>query len=78
MEKIGFIGVTDKINIITYIAKVLEQLEKRVLVIDTTIMQKTKYVIPTINPTKSYITDFENIDYAVGFEKRGITITTHP
>jgi len=30
-------------------------------------MQKAKYVIPTINPTHSYITEFERIDIAVGF-----------
>ena len=38
------------------------------LVVDTTIMQKTKYVVPSISPTKTYITDFDNVDYAVGFE----------
>lgn len=68
MKKVGFIGACDKTNLILYIAKVLENLGKKVLVIDTTITQKTKYVVPAINPTKSYITDFENIDFAVGFE----------
>lgn len=68
MKKVGFIGACDKTNLILYIAKVLENLDKKVLVIDTTITQKTKYVVPAINPTKSYITDFENIDFAVGFE----------
>ena len=38
------------------------------LVVDTTIMQKTKYVVPSISPTKTYVTDFDNVDYAVGFE----------
>lgn len=68
MKKVGFIGACDKTNLILYIAKVLENLDKKVLVIDTTITQKTKYVVPAINPTKSYITDFENIDFAIGFE----------
>ena len=35
--------------------------------IDATIIQKAKYVVPVINPTKSYITEFEGIDVAVGF-----------
>lgn len=68
MKKIGFIGACDKTNLIMYVAKVLEIIGKRVIVVDTTITQKTKYVVPSINPTKTYITDFENVDYAVGFE----------
>ena len=68
MKKIGFIGATDKTDLIVYVAKVLEQIGKKVIVVDTTIMQKTKYVVPSIDPTKSYITDFDNVDYAIGFE----------
>lgn len=68
MKKVGFIGATDKTDLIVYIAKVLEQIGKRVIVVDATIMQKSKYVIPSINPTKSYVTDFDNVDYAIGFE----------
>lgn len=68
MKKVGFIGGGDKSNLIMYVAKAIEYLNKKVLVVDTTLMQKTKYIVPTINPTKSYITDFENVDYAVGFE----------
>jgi len=68
MKKVGFIGACDKTNLIMYIAKVLEITGKRVLVADTTITQKSKYVVPAINPTKTYITDFENTDYAVGFK----------
>lgn len=68
MKKIGFIGAYDKSDFIMHVAKVLEQLGHSVLVIDTCIMQKTKYIVPSINPTKSYITNFENIDFAIGFE----------
>ena len=35
---------------------------------DASSIQKIKYIIPAINPTKSYITSFEDIDFAVGFE----------
>ena len=68
MKKIGFIGAYDKTSFIANIAKVLRNLDYKVLVIDTTLMQKSKYIIPAINPTKSYVTDFEDIDFAVGFE----------
>lgn len=69
MKKIGFIGVYDKTDLIIYISKILTMLNKKVLVIDSTLIQKARYVVPTINPTKSYITDYERIDIAVGFSK---------
>ncbi len=68
MKKIGFIGAYDKIDLIIYIARILTVLKKRVLVIDSTMMQKAKYVVPAMNPTLKYVTDFEDIDIAVGFE----------
>lgn len=68
MKKIGFIGAYDKANFITYTAKILRTLDYKVLVVDTSSIQKIKYIIPSINPTKSYITSFEDIDFAVGFE----------
>ena len=68
MRKIGFIGSYDKIDLIVYTAKILTKLGNKVLVIDCTTNQKSRYIIPTINPTVSYITEFENIDIAVGFE----------
>ena len=68
MKKIGFIGAYDKTDVILSIAKVLTLVGKKVLVMDNTITQKCKYVVPVINPTKSYITTYEEIDVAVGFE----------
>ena len=68
MKKVGFIGGADKTNIIVYVAKILEDLEYKVLVVDSTLMQKTRYIVPSINPARSYITDFENVDYAIGFD----------
>ena len=68
MKKIGFMGAYDKANFITYTAKTLRLLDYKVLVVDASGIQKIKYIIPAINPTKSYITSFEDIDFAVGFE----------
>ena len=67
MEKIGFIGGYDKTDLIIYMAKILTQLGNKVLILDTTKKQKTRYIVPAINPTISYITEFQNIDVAVGF-----------
>lgn len=68
MKTIGFIGAYDKTDFIIYIAKVLTMLGKKVLVIDNTIIQKARYIVPVINPTKAYITEFEKIDVSVGFD----------
>ena len=67
MKKIGFIGAYDKTDLILYVAKVLTVLKKKVLIIDSTINQKARYIVPAINPTIKYVTDFEDIDIAVGF-----------
>lgn len=68
MKKIGFIGAYDKTDLILNIAKIMTVMGKKVLVIDSTLLQKAKYIVPVINPTTSYITNFEDIDVAVGFE----------
>lgn len=51
MEKIGFIGGYDKTDLIIYVAKILTELGKKVLILDTTKKQKTRYIVPAINPT---------------------------
>lgn len=68
MRKVGFIGAYDKSNLIMCVAKILTMKNKRVLIIDTTAEQKFKYIVPTIHPTRTYITTWEQIDVAVGFE----------
>ena len=67
MKKIGFIGAYDKTDLIINIAKILTVLNQKVLVIDATTNQKARYVVPVINPTTAYVTDFEDMDIAVGF-----------
>lgn len=67
MKKIGFIGAYDKTDMLLNIAKILTTMNNRILIIDSTINQKAKYVVPAINPTVSYITSFEDIDVAIGF-----------
>lgn len=67
MEKVGFIGCYDKTDMLLNIAKVLTVMQKKVLIVDSTINQKAKYIVPAISPTVSYITSFEDIDVAIGF-----------
>ena len=67
MKKIGFIGAYDKTDLMIYIAKILTECGKKVIVVDTTITQKARYIVPKITPAPAYITEFEQIDVAVGF-----------
>lgn len=67
MRTIGFIGAYDKIDLIIYISRLLTEMEKKVMIVDATILQKAKYIVPAISPSRAYVTDFEGIDIAVGF-----------
>ena len=68
MLAVGFIGAYDKIDIMLYLAKLVSLLKRRVLVIDATRKQKARYIVPAINPAPQYITEFEGVDVAVGFD----------
>lgn len=68
MRKIGFIGAYDKTDFMVYVAKILVEMGRKVLVVDGTLTQRAKYIIPVIKPSKSYVTEFEGIDIAVGFD----------
>ena len=57
MEKINFIGAYDKTDSIMYIAKILTEMKKKVIIVDATITQKSKYVIPTVENKNEYITN---------------------
>ena len=64
MRKIGFIGAYDKTDLIINVAKILTTTKKKVLIVDATI---SRYIVPVINPTKMYVTEYEDIDVAIGF-----------
>lgn len=67
MKKIGFIGAYDKTDLIIYISKLLVENDLKVLIVDGTTLQKTRYTVPCITPSIYYITTYEDIDIAVGF-----------
>lgn len=68
MKRIGFIGGYDKTDLIIYVAKILTVLGNRVLIIDATSNQKARYIVPVISPTLMYVTEYEDMDIAVGFK----------
>ena len=68
MRKIGFVGSYDKTDMMLYLAKIMVELGQKVLVIDSTLMQKARYTVPNISPASKYITSYEGIDVAIGFD----------
>jgi hypothetical protein len=68
LKKIGFIGAYDKTDLLIYIAKLLVENDVKVLIVDATTLQKTRYTVPCIMPSRKYITTYEEMDIAIGFE----------
>ena len=68
MKKCVFIGSYDKTDMLLYVAKILTLLGKKVILIDTTVLKKSRYIVPTMIHEKQYITTFEDIDVAIGFD----------
>lgn len=68
MKKYAFIGGYDKTELLLFLAKIATLNDKKVLIIDATVPQKARYIVPVMSPTKQYITNFEGIDIAVGFD----------
>ena len=68
MKNICFIGAFDKLDLILYTSKIINDLGNKVLIVDATSLQKSRYIVPTITPAKSYITRYGDVDIAVGFE----------
>lgn len=59
----------DKKDLLLNIAKVLTLLKKNVLIVDATMMQRLRYIVPVVNngQSRAYISEYQGIDVAVGF-----------
>ena len=68
MKKVGFVGAFDKTDLIIYVAKLLAENSKKILVIDYTEAGKARYIIPSMTPSKRFITEYESVDFAIGFQ----------
>lgn len=70
MKCIGFVGKVDKTELIGYVAKMIAHTGKKVMMIDATSIQKTRYTIPTIDDPvgeSQYIVQHDSVEIAVGF-----------
>lgn len=69
MKVIGLLGYSDKVDLVTSLSKAMQLLGKAILVIDATADKKYKYIVPSLDIIeKAYVTQFDNVDYAVGFD----------
>lgn len=70
MKSIGFVGKIDKTELVEYIAKIIANIGKKVIIIDATSMQKTRYTVPIIMSEETqnqYVVQHDGVDFAVGF-----------
>lgn len=75
MKKVVFVGGMDKLDLITYVAFLVQESgaseNSKSLIADFTKMQKSRYLIPTIelpeNRPEKYITTYQKTDVAVGY-----------
>ena len=71
MKIVNFIGNYDKMDLILYVAKIVQSAQNsKVLIIDSFDTQKARCIIPALVNDDKYITTFEEIDIAVGFENQ--------
>ena len=67
MKKYAFIGGYDKTELLLFLGRIAVLAGKKVLIVDATVPQKARYIVPVMNPTPKYITTFEDVDIAIGF-----------
>lgn len=69
MQVIGLVGYVDKYDFVLNLAKTINMMDRAVLVVDATFDKKMKYIVPALdNLGDAYITQYDNIDFAVGFD----------
>ncbi len=67
MERIAFVGGFDKTDCVLLVARALTLMKYKVLVVDTTVQQKTRYIVPVMKPDAQYIATYFDVDVACGF-----------
>lgn len=67
MELIGFIGINDKKDLLLNVAKTMTKLNRSVLIVDATMMQRLRYIVPKVSSNPTYVSEYDGVDVAVGF-----------
>ena len=70
MKSVGFIGKADKTDLVSYVSKIISAMGKKVVMIDATSAQKTRYTIPIMSEMEDqaqYIVQHDGVEIAIGF-----------
>ena len=67
MEQIGFVGINDKKDLLLNVAKTITKLNRSVLIVDATMMQRLRYIVPKVSSNPTYVSEYDGVDVAVGF-----------
>lgn len=72
MKSIGFIGKMNCSGMVLCVARLLEALNKKVIYIDATEKQQTRYTVPIIlsaNKQEQYVTQYDRVEVAVRLQQ---------
>lgn len=70
MKSIGFVGHMENSGMVLCVARLISAFGKKVLLIDATKDQRTKYTVPSIMATSNleqYLVQYDDVDIAIGF-----------
>lgn len=70
MKSIGFVGQMDNSGLVLCVARLINAFGKKVIYIDATKDQRTRYTVPVIisgSKQEQYVVQYDNVEVAVGF-----------
>ncbi len=70
MKSIGFIGQMDNNGIVLCIARIVAAFGKKVILVDATASQRTRYTVPRpagISRQEQFLTQYDSVEVAIGF-----------
>lgn len=70
MKSIGFVGQMENNGLVLCVARLINAFGKRVIYIDATNSQRTRYTVPAIlsaSKQEQYVVQYDNVEVAVGF-----------
>ena len=70
MKSIGFIGQMDNNGLVLCFARIIAAFGKKVIIIDATSTQKTRYTVPRpagVSRQEQFVTQYDSVEVAIGF-----------
>ena len=72
MKSVGFVGQMDCSGLVLCVARLIEALGKKVIYIDATKNQRTRYSVPIIaiaSKQEQYVTQYDRVEVAVRLQQ---------